>query len=336
MKKLLVLIALMFLPLFAAAADVQTLLAPDGTLYTVDLKEEAATQKSDAAIRLRLTTRRGTDVIREVVPATMVAGAHADATLAYDAQSGILYIFWLHHTGMLQNKLMFASVDSEGVWSEATTFGQPFDYRENLSIAVTRDVFTENGKEPGITVHASWWEMDTHTGKEGAKYAILALENGKVAAISYLDLDQFLPSGKSDHVPTMTAEELTVLRQPVISVSSKQDSVLVTFGDIKRERLHRVRVSPFRPPVADGRIRIPVGKREGETGAPRFAAASNSNMSAIQGDHDRLAFYVSDDQKVRYVLLRDGAWSNAREIALDGQLSAAAAIDAIRRLVNEQ
>lgn len=337
MKKLLVLIALMFLPLFAAAEDVQTLLAPDGTLYTVDVKEEPATPKSEAGVRLVLTTRRGSDVMREVVPATLAAGAHANAALAYDAQSGILYIFWLHHTGMLQNRLMFASVDSKGVWSDATTFGQPFDYRENLSIVVTRDVMTENGKsEPGITVHASWWEMDTHTGNEGAKYAILALENGKVAEINYLDLEQFLPSGKSSHVPTMTAAELAVLRQPVISVSSKQDSVLVTFGDIERERMHRVRVSPFKPPVADGRIRIPVGKQEGETGAPRFNAASNGSMSAIQGDHDRLAFYVRDDKKVHYVLLRDGSWSAAREIALDGELSAAAAIDAIRRLVNEQ
>jgi hypothetical protein len=337
MKKLLVLAALLLMPLFAAADDVKTLLAPNGTLYTVEMEEEAATEKTESALRLVLTTRRGSNVTREVVPATYADGAHANATLAYDAHSGILYIFWLHHTGTLQNKLMFASVDAEGIWSEATTFGQPFDYRENLSIAVTRDVVTSEGTvETGITVHATWWEMDTHDGEESAKYAILALENGKVAEINYLDLGQFITAANGAQKPALTTEELAVLRQPVISLSSKQDSVLVTFGDIERERLHRVRVSAFKPPKSDGRIRIPVGKREGGTGAPRFGAAAHSTMGAVQGDHDRLAFYVRDEQKIHYVLLRGGEWSESREIALDGQLTAADAIDAIRRLVNEQ
>ncbi len=337
MKKLLVLVALILTPLFAAAEDVQTLLAPNGTLYTVEMKEEAATEKTEAALRLVLTTRRGTEVTREVVPATYAAGAHANATLAYDAQSGVLYIFWLHYKGTLENRLLFSSVDAEGVWSEATTFGDPFDYRENLSIAVTRDVITSEGDvQTGITVHAAWWEMDTHSGDKGAKYAILALENGKVAEINYLDLSEFIPAPNGAHTPSLTTEELAVLRKPVMSLSSKQDSVLLTFGDIARERLHRVRVSAFKPPKADGRIRIPVGKREGGAGAPRFGAAANSTMGAVQGDHDRLAFYVRDEQKVHYVLLREGEWSESREIALDGQLTAAAAIDAIRRLVNEQ
>lgn len=337
MKKLLVLVALFVMPLCAAAADVQTLLVPNGTLYTIETKEEAATEKTEGGLRLVLTTRRGSEVTREVVPATYATGAHANATLAYDPPSGVLYVFWLHYKGSLENRLLFSSVDADGVWSEATTFGDPFDYRENLSIAVTRDVLTTDGNvQSGITVHAAWWEMDTHSGNEGARYAILALENGKVAEINFLDLDQFLTAPKGAHTPSLTKQELAVLRQPVMSLSSKQDSVILTFGNIERERLHRVRVSVIKPPKADGRIRIPVGRSDGDTGAPRFGVAANSTMGAVQGDHDRLAFYVRDEKRVHYVLLRDGKWSESREIALDGQLTATAAIDAIRRLVNEQ
>lgn len=333
MKKFIVVAALLLFPLFASAQG-ETLLTPDGTLYTIEEQSPAATGTSDseATVQLLLTTRNGGNITRQIVPATLEPGVNSSAAMAYDAESGMLYIFWLRHTAMLESEMLFTSFDKDGNWAPATAFGQPFDYRENLRVAVTRKVVGAHDKfEPGITVHATWWETDTHTGKESAQYAILALEPGKVE-VTFLNLGDYLTAG--DKVE-LEKDELSILRQPVLFTSAKQESVLVTFGDLATNRLHRVRVYPVRPPANNGRIRIPVGRSEGGFNAPRFRNASNSTVNAVSGENDNLAFYVKDAAKLHYVLLRDGAWTDARAIALDEQITAPAAIDAIRRLVNE-
>jgi len=332
MKKLLLVAALVVLPLFASAAEVQTLLTETGTLYTLEEQSpySAGTTTSDATVQLLLTTRRGGDIDRRIVPATTY-GVHTNAAMAYDSESGTLYIFWLQHTSMLESKLLFTSIDRSGNWSEPTEFGQPFDYRENLRIAVTRKVVTSGDKlAGGITVHATWWETDTHTGKESAQYAAIAIENGQVE-VNFLDLSSYVNAGGTS--ADLTEEELGALRHPVLFPSAKQESVSLTFGDLTTKRLHRVRIFPVRPPASEGRIRIPVGRGDGGYGAPRFNVAANSTVNAIQGD-DTLAFYVRDGQQLRYVMHRDGVWTESRTIALDEQITAPAAIDAIRRLVN--
>lgn len=336
MKKLIVLVALLVLPLLASAQDAENLLIPDGTLYTIRQSDQplGGRVRSEATAYLVLTTRRGDEVTSAPVPATLTAGVHSNPAMAYDAEAGMLYVFWLRYTGFVESELLFASINSSGMWSQPTAFGQQFDYRENLRIAVTRKVVGENDRlQPGVTVHASWWETDTHTGNESAKYAILAIENGHVE-VTTLDLAQFVSTG-AQAPGDLTKDEQAVLRYPVLQSSAKQESVLVTFGDTTTRTLHRVRVYPVKPPVANGRIRIPVGRAEGDLGAPKFDKAANSTLNAISGDTDRMAFYVRDGGKLHYVLLRDGAWSSARSITLDEQISASAAVDAIRRLVNE-
>ena len=335
MKKFLLVAALLLLPLFAGAQDADNLLVPDGTLYTIRQADQPI-RGNAAATYLVLTTRRGDEIRTEPVPATLSSGVHSNPAMAYDAEAGMLYVFWLRHTGLLESELLFASIDSEGVWSEATAFGQPFDYREHLRIAVTRKVVTNGDKlQPGITVHATWWETDTHTGNESAKYAVLGIENGRVAEVSYLDLSEFVSEVANDARPDLNADELAILRYPVMQASQKQESVLLTFGSMTTRQLHRVRVYPVRPPVSNGRIRIPVGRSEGAADAPRFDKAANSTVESISGDNDRLAFYVREGGKLHYVLLRDGVWSRSRSIVLDEQITASTAVDAIRRLVNE-
>jgi hypothetical protein len=335
MKRLLLVAALLLLPLFAGAQDADNLLVPDGTLYMIRQSDQPLA-RSEATTYLVLTSRRGDEIHTEPVPATLTSGVHSNPAMAYDSEAGMLYIFWLRHTALLDSELLFASIDSNGVWSDVTAFGKPFDYRENLRIAVTRKVVTEGDKlQPGITVHATWWETDTHTGTESAKYAILGIESGRVTEVSYLDLSEFAQPAEGAESASLTKDELAVLRYPVLQASAKQESVLVTFGDMTTLQLNRVRVYPVRPPAANGRIRIPVGRSEGSVKAPHFDKAANSTVSAVSGDNDRLAFYVRDGEKLHYVLLRNGEWSRSRSITLDDQISAPAAVDAIRRLVNE-
>jgi hypothetical protein len=334
MKKLLVLLALVLLPLFAGAQDANNLLTPDGTFCMIRQSDQP-TDGNAATTYLVLTTRRG-DVTRTApVPATLTAGVHSNPAMAYDAESGTLYVFWLRYTKILESELLFASLDSRGAWSEATSFGSGFDYRENLKIAVTRKVVDEKARlQPGITVHATWWETDTHSGSEAAKYAILVLENGRVAEVNFLDLGEFVAQSEKSEAD-LSKDDLTILRHPVLTMTERQESVLLTFGSLETLSLHRVRVYPVKPPVTDGRIRIPVGRAEGKMDAPKFGRiAANSSVTAIGGE-ERMAFYTRDGEKLHYVLLRDGQWSEARAITLDDQISAPAAVEAIRRLVNE-
>ncbi len=335
MKKLLLAAALLLFPLFASAQG-DTLLTDRGILYTI--QEQAAFAASGAAnteSALLLSIRHGADIDRKLVPGTSTGGRNSNAAMAYDSESGVLYIFWLRYTAMLESKLLFTSIDRDGNWGQLTEFGQPFDYRENLRIAVTRKVLGHADRlESGITVHATWWETDTHDGKESAQYAAIAIENGKVE-VNFLDLTPFLESSESFDFTT-PREDLGALRHPVLFASPKQESVLLTFGDSATKRLNRVRIYPVRPPQGNGRIRIPVGRGEGGIGAPRFNVTANSTMNALQGtDNGNLAFYVNEASTLRYVVLRNGEWTETRTIALDEQVTAPAAVDAIRRLVNE-
>ncbi len=226
---------------------------------------------------------------------------------------------------------MFACRDANGTWSPAETFGRQFDYRENLRIAVTRKVTEEDGSlSTGVSVHLVWWEFNSDDAGESAQYAMLAIENGRVAGRETLNLTDFIPSTDTP------AEEVdrNVLKQPHLFAAPNQDSVLVVFGDFATSRVHQVRVRPTKV-VANGRLRVPVGRGENTSSGPKFRVASNSRVEGIAGTGDRLALYTRESDKVSYVILKEGVWSEANTIALDQQISGSAAVDALRRLVNE-
>ena len=48
-------------------------------------------------------------VTTEIIPSTLGRGGNYSPTIAYDAQSGMLFVFWIHNQGMVLNQLMFTS-----------------------------------------------------------------------------------------------------------------------------------------------------------------------------------------------------------------------------------
>src|SRR6185295_456990 len=109
----------------------------------------------------------GDEVTREVTPATTLdRGSNYNAAITYDAQSGIVSVFWIHNDSMLSNQLMFTSREADGSWAPATSFGAWGDHRKNLRLAVTRRYEDEDGiLHSGVSVHLTWWELNTTTGK---------------------------------------------------------------------------------------------------------------------------------------------------------------------------
>lgn len=307
----------------------QSVLAHDGALFTVDTVVEAET---GSVVVLRI--QHEGEIVEEVVPGSNGGSHRADPAVAYDPGSGSVFVFWLRQLGTMSSQLTFACRDIDGVWSETKEFGDPFIYREHLRIAVTSRISNSDGSlapEGAINVHLAWWEFDSHTGKEAARYAMLPIENGAVADAIEVDLSSFVEEGDS-FVSDDTS--LEILKQSLLHTSPTRDSVLVTFGDLATQSFHQVRFKPTKI-ISDVRIRIPVGRAEGAIGAPRFPVAADSRVEGVQGETG-LALYVSGRDKLRYVTLHQGEWSEVRTIVLDSMTSTEMVLGAIRRLVSEQ
>jgi hypothetical protein len=341
MKKLILLVCFLFVPLLASAQQGDTLLTADGTLYSVHFERahEHPDVETQSSAYLVLTSRRGDETQREIIPATLEKGAHFAPAIAYDAQSGMLFAFWIHNATMLSNQLRFASRDANGVWSDPTIIGDYYDQRANLTLAVTRKYEGENGEtQSGLTVHLSWWQFNYQSATHTAQYLMIPIEDGRAAEPVALDLTQFVDKKGQPEVEEETTEKATidasVLEHPVLFASAKQDSVVVVFGDADSNTMQTVRVRP-RKIAGDGRLRVPGGKRENAFAAPKLDVPSNVRVEGVYGDDDRMALYTREAGKLRYVVLKDGAWSEAHAIMLDEELSSGGAIDALRRLVSE-
>jgi hypothetical protein len=337
MKRLLLISIALLLTLSASAREIEPLLAPDGALFSIHtrLASDTPEVKTDAMQYLVLDSRRGGQMTSQIVPASLTRGAHSSAAMAYDPESKTLFLFWLHDTGTMSSELLFASLDESGTWSEATAFGARYNVRENLRIAVTRKVFDESQEKSagGLSVHAVWWEFDSqHIGAGwSAQYAVLAIEKGRVEEVSFFDLGELTETPKAPKAVEGETES-EVLRHPQLFASPTQDSVVVIYGDVATNRLRRARIFPVK---GNGRLRVPVGRSEGGIGAPRLNVNSTSGVGSIYADADRIAFYTQESNEVRYVVLHNNQWTDVQSISLDSQITGAAAVDAIRRLIHD-
>lgn len=336
-KRVLILIAFVLLPAGAFAADAidrDVLLTTDGTLYTVEsvTSDVAALQTTSQRV-LTLTVQNGTTSTSTVVPATLEGGFNVSPSLAFDSQTNTLFLFWqTTRNGFLTSDLLVCSYHN-GVWGVPTAIDSvSWAVRDNLHIALTRRTTTTaaDGSTttiPEITVHAVWWQENSSD--EWARYAMLTTESGNVSSIQIKRVSDFLSK------PDMAVSDpigSDVLRHPVILESGAHDTVDVVYGDVHSGKMHRVTIKP----IANGRLRIPVGVRDGSIPTPVANLDAASRVSAIPSSGDGLALYFAGTDSVNYLTFRNGAWSPVRSIALGPKLTFDAAVEAIRRMVNAE
>lgn len=338
MKRLAIILALALLSVPATASELfdrDVLLTPDGVLYTVTtVRAEGAPTAHRSPFYLSLTVQNGDKRSAASVPATLTGGAHSNPALAYDSESETLFLFWQETQSILSSRLLFASLH-DGVWSEVSELDSvDWKLRRNLRIAVTRTIETTNHDNermqvPQVVVHAVWWEESGYG--EFARYAMLGIDNGVVTSKEFRYLVQFTGSSidKTNSVSTGTTNE--VLRHPIVVTAPSRDAVDVVFGDAAANALHRLRIKP----VLDGRVRIPIGVRGRNMRQIQLDVAADGRASAVIDD-DTVTLYTVTDKSVDYAVYRDGRWSPQRSIALSREISAATAVEALRRMAAAQ
>ena len=334
MKRALVLLALV-LTAHAAAGSIlrerDVLLTTDGVLYTVDAVHDPDVTGDRSPYSLSMTVQEGDARVTTPVPGAMFGGSHGHPSLAHDADSDTLFLFWQEtlYRGVA-SRLLFASYQ-RGEWSEVTELDSvTWRFRRNLRIAVTRTIEarTQAGvlQLPQVVVHAVWWEQDGFN--EFARYAMLGIDQGSVTSSDFRYLIEFTGVAVDKSNSSLLDADAEVLRHPEIFAAPGRDAVDVVFGDASTKSLHRLRIKP----ALDGRVRIPIGVRGPVMRNASFSVAEDARVSAVIDD-DRLALYTVTEKMLRYVVYRNGGWSQERSVTLSDEVTAQTAIEALRRMV---
>ncbi len=337
MKRLLVVVALLLssVALFAQAQDRDILLTASGTLYTIESRQNDRPNEIDSARYLTLTIQNGQNVIKTNVPASLSGGNNWEPALAFDSESNTLFVFWLHspNTILGANELLFCTF-SNGRWGTPTSVEDiPYHFRYNLRVGVTRTVQVTDGgtgatkQVPGLTVHAAWWD-DSATG-ELARYAMLSIDKGVVTDVAHRDLIDFINTANLGNF-AVDDESKEILRHPVVFESSSHDTIDVVFGNMLTNTMHRLTLKP----VLQSRVRIPIGVRETSYPVPRSRLTADAHLGGISSSASNLALYYTNDAQVHYLTFENGRWTAEKTIALTNEVSADAAVAAIRRMIS--
>jgi hypothetical protein len=324
----------------AQVNDRDVLVAPNGTVYTVETTEVTEpSSKVRATYMLSLTVRDGEDALRTVVPDSTTPGVHWRPTMAYDSESQTLFVLWLHMPNGMSSELLLAAYH-DGRWQRAVSIDdRPYDLRYNLRVGITRRVaqLQADGTYsdvPALVLHAVWWD-ETGAGEQ-ARYALISIDKGTVASVDIHDLAEFIDAG--DAPATVDASfNRELLRHPAVLEGPSTNSVNVVFADARTNLFHRITLRP----VLEARIHIPVGR---QIVGPTFASPEGFNARwsgsvttlASPRDQDKLLFTSTTESGVTYLVHSANGWSAAKTIATDVTLTSDAAIAALMKMLSNE
>lgn len=340
MKKLLIVLAVLFLPLAAFASASNVVLTPQGTLYTIDSVDVHGMEgtPTDAGLALQLTVHTADDTQTMLVPGTTAGGDHFNASLAYDDTTDTLFVFWVHMPNPMSTELLLSSYH-QGFWTEPASIDNAvFHYRTNLRIAVTHWATETNDDGTttpvsALAVHAIWWD-ESGTG-ESARYALISLQDGSVASIETHYLNDFIDSSTNPATPVVLDSTFNtdLFRHPAIFARPGNDGVEVVFGNLTTSQFHDIELRPI---YVHGVLEVPIGFHGGVAFGPpaAFAAKSTTGIDTMRGDNPGdLVFYFKDDSgNLEFIRHHQGTWSDIKSIALGDSLSFDTAVGALERL----
>ncbi|HYO75952.1 MAG TPA: hypothetical protein VE010_05770 [Thermoanaerobaculia bacterium] len=312
--------AALFALLLAASAhagEIQTVLAPDSTLYSIGSEEYP---------RLEVSRRNGDTAEALLVHGTDDAAVESDARLLWDGATSTLFVIW-HSASAERDAIVLASLNA-GVWSEPVelTTGATFR-RVGLQAALTRAAIGEEGSGNATLVHVAWWSMGLEPTPE---YALVAFEAGRHVSTEVANLDELAGAHSAADIET---EDVGTPLHPPLAIARGGNGVDVVFGSTSSTRMTRVRLEP-RKIAGDARIWKPGRSDSGRTQPARLVAADSAPVQAFISK-GRIALY-EPAAKFRYVVYENGKWTAERMIQLDERVTSDKVLRELRRVVEEE
>ena len=157
---------------------------------------------------------------------------------------------------------------------------------------------------------------------------MITVDHSDVTVDNVQNLTDFV-SHADPFLETPSPQEM--LRHPAIFESANHDTVDVVFGDPRTDKMHRVTLKP----VVQGRIRITVPK-DRDLPTPTASISSTSTVSAISTGSDNIAYYFASNDSVKYLLFKNGQWSDVRSISVNDRFTSDAAVNALRRMLSSE
>ena len=329
---------------FASQSPNALLVAPDGTVFLIEtVSGEAIGDDTGRRSALNLTITNGDESESKLIPASAGEGENSQPSLAYDPSTDTLFILWVRAPQITTSELLLTSYRDDQFGETTSLDLGVFRYRENLQVAITKyaenttevDGEEQTSKDPILAVHAVWW--DTNGWTERARYALLQITSGKANVITVRDLVDILGEGRNlEPIPAPESFDKRILNFPTIEANPALDRTDVLFGDPDTNRMYRLDLVPV---AAHGVLKPPIGVRRGEIPAPVVdAIEANSTTTAVPhpSDPSSLMIYTIGAGKIQYLVYEGGEWSPAKSIALDGKVTAEAAVEALKRRLAER
>lgn len=337
---------ILLVPLWLHAGEVldrDVLLTPDGTLYTVQTEwsQDHPAISTSSSTLIFLTAQQNGKTTTTVLPDSVSGGAGSGPVLAYDADSDSLFVFWQRMQNAFSSDMMLCAYQ-HGRWGIPTAIDTVgLHFRGNLRIAVTQKYEQEQtdgsiGVFPGLAVHAIWWD-ETGTGQLG-RYAMVSIDSGAVTRIETHDLLSFIaPADQQKTYDVDPTSNRELLRHPSISESGNHTSVEIVFADWSTNAFHKVAVKPVLKATPEGRLRVPVGAREGGFAPARnFRSDVNGRINVMpsgSGSGKLLFYFMNRDGAMNYLVQSNDTWSPVKTIAINQNVTVGTAVDALRRMI---
>jgi hypothetical protein len=315
MKRLVVVMVLLLAAGTAGAAQMETALAEDNLLWTI---ESAYAQPS-----LVLTLRIGDHVQNVAVPTTDDAAIDAQPRLAWDAGTRTLYVLWRRITES-GDEIRLGRRYASGRWAPpivvASAASAP---RAGLQLVITR---AKEEKATTTLVHAAWWTLGS---RPVAEYGLVAFE-GALHVSTFVDpldeLARVLTSATED-------EDTGKAVHPPLAMVPNGAGVEVAYGAPRTTSVTRAQLDPHKVDP-NARMWRPSGRQGRRTPAAMLVSTSSLPVESfiVNGN---VVLYTPDAQ-FRYVVLEDeGKWTPVRMLATDEKLTSEDLVRELKRSVGQ-
>ncbi len=334
-----------------ARAEEKTLLAPDGTIYSVhsgiaaDLEVTGEGIKpTDYLIEWTSLAQDGT-IGLGIIPNTIGASSKSNLDLAYDSQTSTVVLLWKEELTVVS--ILHLGVFQKGAWNALDilpSLGIAHAYNPQMllshqTIHWLDDAGKDNWKARSI-LSVIWWE-ESHLAQ--ARYAPIFLDEDHASTdVQVYDLPTLVGGGGS--TPYGDAEASAYL-YPSLQLEGPGGAVLASFVDLSQSQhfVARLAFPTDMGQTAPGtetwlRRRIPVVGVAMHGEIPIVLGVMDAKaVQTVVGSSYQPTLFWNDTTAVRYIRLdgTTGKWSDARAIVLSDTMTSDRATQLVQEMATK-